>query len=183
VVQASGAERGFIILDATLAASTRRRIWGVDLDGLSLGHADQRLPGDLIPDQAGTVVRRAGSNAGLGIRLQTGIGSVALVLEHRFRRYPLDHMLDEELRAWINTLAVGLRWALDAESRAELQVAPVRAEEAERQLVAGAKIATSLEALNDCNWNISLAARRLGMTRHGLKKRMRRLGLARTSEH
>jgi transcriptional regulator of acetoin/glycerol metabolism len=37
----------------------------------------------------------------------------------------------------------------------------------------------SLGALEGNAWNISRAARHLGITRHGLKKRMRRLGIRR----
>jgi transcriptional regulator with GAF, ATPase, and Fis domain len=37
----------------------------------------------------------------------------------------------------------------------------------------------TLRALDSEHWNISRAARILGMTRHGLKKRMRRLQVAR----
>jgi hypothetical protein len=37
----------------------------------------------------------------------------------------------------------------------------------------------SVSALQTSDWNISRAARQLGMTRHGLKKRMRRLGIRR----
>lgn len=41
--------------------------------------------------------------------------------------------------------------------------------------------ADTLGALRQEHWNISRAARRLGMTRHGLKKRMRRLSLLKAS--
>jgi transcriptional regulator with GAF, ATPase, and Fis domain len=39
--------------------------------------------------------------------------------------------------------------------------------------------ADSVAALQNAGWNISRAARLLSMTRHGLKKRMRRLGIRR----
>jgi hypothetical protein len=39
----------------------------------------------------------------------------------------------------------------------------------------------TLGALHQEHWNISRAARRLGMTRHGLKKRMRRLSLLKST--
>lgn len=41
----------------------------------------------------------------------------------------------------------------------------------------------SLFALEGAGWNISRAARHLGITRHGLKKRMRRLGIRRPREY
>ncbi len=188
VVRSCGAERGFLVLDAP-----SRRIWAVDLDGFALGHGHQRIPVELLPEGAGDVVRRTGKSAGLGLSLRTGTGLVTLILEHRFRRYPLDHLTDVELQQWLLALAVGLRWILDSSAATAVSPPqtrgtpkpPVLARPGLRktQPVIGAaeqvELDDSLLALQQEDWNISRAARRLGMTRHGLKKRMRRLGIER----
>lgn len=232
MVKACGAERGFVLLDRAgietdaERGSPPRRVWAVDMDGFALGHGGQRLPLELLPREMGEPHRRVGEGAGLSLSMSTGLGTLTLVMEHRFRRYPLDHLTDDDLSNWLLALSVGLRWALDDSLDAPSKEAEAHADDPPRATSepgrrgsvsptdpklerktadpAGAAAAppsqpgirkarpqaapqtaeakVTHQALEATSWNISQAARILGITRHGLKKRMRRLGLERRAE-
>lgn len=179
VVRATGAERGFLVVEGSA-----RKVWAVDLDGFALGHGGERLPVELLPTSGGIVARRAEPTTALALQGPTGMGQVTLLLEHRFRPYPLEHLTDADLRSWWMALVVGLRWSLDAAQVAGVASPPGDEVDSSAEGAPWDEHAEhSLAALESVQWNISRAARHLGITRHGLKKRIRRYGLHRPSEH
>ncbi|MEN9581822.1 MAG: Bacterial regulatory protein Fis family [Pseudomonadota bacterium] len=178
VVRALGAERGFLRLDGAPP-----RIWAVDMDGFALGNGGERFPVELLPNPPSAVSRRAEPTTALAITGALGLAQLTLLLEHRFRRDPLGQVTDTELSGWFAALAVGLRWSLDVLATHPVGGVPDAEEDsADEHAPWDDQAAASVAALEQTNWNISRAARQLGITRHGLKKRMRRYGLDRQSE-
>lgn len=179
LVRCGGAERGFLVWED--------RIWAVDVDGFSLGHGRDRLQRDWLP-AAGRVSKREEPSAVLATTLQTGVGIVSVLLEHRFSTCAFVDLDDEEFRRCVLVAAVGLRWATDSVARgAGLPRSTPLAAAASAPLVSepsGSEAEVeSRSALEEHDWNISRAARSLGMTRHGLKKRMSRLGIQRPTRN
>lgn len=108
--------------------------------------------------------------------------SVCLILEHRFLKTPIELLKEDALRGW--TTAAALLWRLTRShvpkpsfSHLSKPVLPdiVKVRRVDEQ----GTMVQSLKALEQTGWNVSRAARELGITRHGLKKRMRRFGIQR----
>lgn len=133
---------------------------------------------------------------------------VTLVLENRFSGAELATLDDQAVQQWVILVALAVRMeGLVREGAAEVVVAndvePVvvrRGPVSDVEIESGARLSwdvarssvsdvvpiehaaersETLKALDAEQWNISRAARVLGMTRHGLKKRMRRLAVVR----
>lgn len=139
------------------------------------------------------------------LRVQPDL-AVSLILENRFAGEALASFDDQDVVRWLVLLglvvrlnAVGehaepsasgeveraARLAVAAEAAASASNASAQPLQEARQawdsVEQERQRADTLGALHEEQWNISRAARRLGMTRHGLKKRMRRLSLLKAS--
>jgi transcriptional regulator with GAF, ATPase, and Fis domain len=112
---------------------------------------------------------------------------VTLVLENRFAGTELATLDDHTIEQWVILAALSSRLTAGV-----ADVMPRASGVGEQAPTAGdagkpngassedGERSETMSALAGENWNISRAARVLGMTRHGLKKRMRRLNLARS---
>lgn len=143
------------------------------------------------------------------LRVQSDVG-VSLILENRFAGEALANFDDQDVVRWLVMLGLVVRLdgagehdeqivssagarvtgpAVVVERRANAQTSDVgqpvpessRSWDAAPPAAHEQQRADTLGALHQEQWNISRAARRLGMTRHGLKKRMRRLSLLKAS--
>jgi transcriptional regulator with GAF, ATPase, and Fis domain len=116
---------------------------------------------------------------------------VTLVLEHRFAPTQLSALDDREIGRWVTLCALAEPRATESSGQAREDSVPATAlqpvvmadgvatTESANDSIDPAQLEQSLGALQTNDWNISRAARHLGLTRHGLKKRMRRLGIRR----
>jgi DNA-binding NtrC family response regulator/tetratricopeptide (TPR) repeat protein len=138
----SGAERAFV---ASVDASGRlSRVWGIDLDGISLASPDERLD----PEIANAALAREGSvyqrdvqtSAGRGSRLAVATGPTGdtgpascrdgralVVVEHRFQCGRFDEIHDECARRWATLAGILARLARVVEPLADETISPAPA--------------------------------------------------------
>jgi hypothetical protein len=172
----------------------------VDCDGYPLGYGEQRLRDSEFAELA-----LSGTPVGRGVQITRRIsraskrtvvvGSLALrqdwlvtlVLENRFAGTELATLDDHTIEQWVILAALSSRLTAgvaDVMPRASGvgEQAPTAGDASEPNGASSedGERSETMSALAGENWNISRAARVLGMTRHGLKKRMRRLNLARS---
>jgi hypothetical protein len=191
---AIGAERLFCVVNA----KSRQDVYGFDYEGYPVTSAESRLPMELIEQsraasataRGSSVIRRAALDvrgAALVAAMHSPDLDVFLVLEHRFAGAQLSAIDERDVARWVTLCAVAERARRDT-GPDTLRPPPGTDAELELGNIDGAQHAAALEpeevqlslsALEDQAWNISRAARQLGITRHGLKKRMRRLGIQR----
>ena len=131
IARASGAERAFVALASEAGVS---RAWGADLEGLAVGEAEKRLPGELLASACGgsgvvyqrSVVTSGGSGSRLAASAPAGALTAVVVLEHRFVPGRFDAIAEDEVRHWSTCAALLARLG---ESRAVATPATLSAAE------------------------------------------------------
>lgn len=206
LVRQSDVERLFCIL----RRGESLEVVAVDCDGYPLGYAEQRLRDCEFSDVAfaargaayGVQITRKVSRATKRTVVVASLALdadwvVTLVLENRFSGAELATLDEHTVEQWVILAALTARLATSTASappepsQALLQPEPQDdgsngdegAQSGEFVLSRDHAVerGETIAALKTENWNISRAARVLGMTRHGLKKRMRRLRVVRAS--
>jgi two-component system response regulator HydG len=111
VAKKSGAER--VLVARVQADGGILEAWGVDLDGLPLSSARERVPGALVQAalaRNGPVyVRETNTAGGSGSRLAVASVNAVVVVEHRFVPGRFDAIESEEATRWATLAALALR--------------------------------------------------------------------------
>jgi MoxR-like ATPase len=132
VVRAAGAERAFVVLEGERS----QKAWGVDLDGLPIGDAAQRVPADVVAAararglvHQGRVATAGGEGARLGVSARTVSGAAVVVVEHRFVPGRFDAVDEASARVWATcaSLLSRLEPAAPAGPVAAVPIVPPRA--------------------------------------------------------